>query len=107
MENIEYVCRHFKLMRENCDLDIDFTLRECFVHKREKATVYLNFDNDKNINVELEQKTLKEYIYCLLPKESGWFLSLSRECKLKGKSRSYKFENIVEFILRKDYTVAL
>ena len=107
MENIEYVCRHFKLMRENCDLDIDFTLRECFVHKREKATVYLNFDNDKNINDEPEQKTLKEYIYCLLPKESGWFLSLSRECKLKGKSRSYKFENIVEFILRKDYTVAL
>ena len=49
-------------MQENCDLDIDFILRDCFIHKREKATVYLNFDNDKNINVELEQDKLKNML---------------------------------------------
>ena len=84
-------------MWENRDLDIDFTLRECFVHKLEKTTVYLNFDNGKNINVQLEQEKLKEYIYCLLPKKSGWLLSSPREYKLTGKSIFYKFENIVEF----------
>ena len=83
MENIDHVCRHFKLMGENCDVNIYFTLRECFVHKREKATVYLNFENDTNINVELEEEKLKEYIYYLLPKKSGCFLSSSREYKLK------------------------
>ena len=88
-------------------MDIVFTLRECFVHKREKAIFYLNFDNDKNINAALEQEKLKEYIYCLLPIKLCWFLSLSRKYKVKGKSRSYKFEDIVEFILRKDHSVAL
>ena len=70
---------------------------QCFVHKLEKTTVYLNFDNGKNINVQLEQEKLKEYIYCLLPKKSGWLLSSPREYKLTGKSIFYKFENIVEF----------
>ena len=102
MENIDRVCRHFKL-----DLDIVFTLRECFVHKHERATFYLNFDNDKYINAALEQEKLKEYIYCLLLIKLGWFLSSSRKYKVKGKSRSYKFEDIVEFILRKDHSVAL
>ena len=94
-------------MRENCDLDINFILRDCFVHKREKATVYLNFDNDKNINIELEQEKLKEYVNYHLPIHSGWFLSSSREYKLKRKRRYRRFENIVEFILRKDYTVVV
>ena len=102
MENIDRVCWHFKL-----DLDIVFTLRECFAHKHERATFYLNFDNGKYINAALEQEKLKEYIYFLLPIKLGWFLSSSMKYKVKGKSRSYKFEDIVEFILRKDHSVAL
>ena len=84
MENMHQVCQHFKLMQKNCDLDINFTLGGCFVLKREE-TVYLNFDKHKNINVELEQEKLKEYIFCFLLKKSGWLLSLSQEYKLKGK----------------------
>ena len=84
MENMHQVCQHFKLMQKNCDLDINFTLGDCFVLKREE-TVYLNFDKHKNINVELEQEKLKEYIFCFLLKKSGWLLSLSKEYKLKGK----------------------
>ena len=71
-------------MQKNCDLDINFTLGGCFVLKREE-TVYLNFDKLKNINVELEQEKLKEYIFCFLLKKSGCLLSLSQEYKLKGK----------------------
>ena len=56
MENVELICLHFKLTRENCDLEISFTLRTCHKHKREKATIYLNFNDDKNINIRLERK---------------------------------------------------
>lgn len=83
MENIEHVCRHFKL--ENCDLEINFTLRDCLVHKCEKIIVYLNFDNDKNIDLELAREKLIKYVDWLLPKHSRWFFSSSREYKLKRK----------------------
>ena len=92
---------------ENIECVYCFILRDFFEHKREKATVYLNFDNDKNINIELEQDKLKEYVNYHLPIHSGWFLSSSREYKLKRKRRYRRFENIVEFILRKDYTIVV
>ena len=31
--DIECVCRQFKLLRENCDLEIDFRLKHCYVYK--------------------------------------------------------------------------
>ena len=42
-----------------------------------------------------------------MPIHSGWFLSSSREYKLKRQRRYRRFESIVEFILRKDYTVVV
>lgn len=69
-------------MQENCDLDINITLRDCLVHKREKVIVYLNSDDVKNIDVELAPEKLIQYVDCLLPKNSGWFFSSSRENKL-------------------------
>ena len=42
-------------MRENGNLDINFTSRDCFVHKREKFIVYLNFDDGNNNDIKIEQ----------------------------------------------------
>ena len=39
-------------MQENCDLKIEFRLRHCYVHKREKVSVFLKFDN-KSIDVKV------------------------------------------------------
>ena len=39
-------------MQENCDLKIEFRLRHCYVHKREKVFVFLNFGN-KSIDVKV------------------------------------------------------
>ena len=35
--NIEQVYRQFKFMGENCDLEIEFRLRHCYVQNREKV----------------------------------------------------------------------
>ena len=94
-------------MRENCDLDISFTSRDCFVHKREKVTVYLNFDDDKNIDINLEQEKLEEHIDSLLPRNSGWFFSSSRQYALERKRNCFKVKNIVEFISRRDHSVLM
>lgn len=50
--NIEQFCIHFKLLRENCDLEIEFHLKHCYVHKREKIIIYLSFDDGKNIDIK-------------------------------------------------------
>ena len=51
-------------MQENCALDINITLRDCLVHKREKVIVYLNSDDVKNIDVELAPEKLIQYVDC-------------------------------------------
>lgn len=75
--NIEQVCRHFKLLRENCDLEIEFQLKHCYVHKCEKTIIYLNFDDSKNINVKVEEDKIKECRDYLLLENSGWFFCSS------------------------------
>lgn len=72
-------------MRENGNLDINFTLRDFFVHKREKVIVYLNFDDGNNNDIKIEQEKLEEYVDSLLPRNSGWFFSSSRQCALEIK----------------------
>ena len=95
--NIEQFCRHFKLLRENCDLEIEFHLKHCYVHKRGKTIIYLSFDDGKNIDIKALEDKLKEYLDSLLIQNSGWFFSSSRQCL---NERSYfKFKNIVEFNL--------
>ena len=41
-------------MQENCDFDINLTLTIRHKDKREKTVIYLNFDNYKNIDINLE-----------------------------------------------------
>ena len=70
-------------MQENCDLEIQFYLKHCYVHKREKALIFLNFNNNKNIDIKTEGKKLKEYLNSLLIENLGWFLYLLDENILK------------------------
>ena len=80
---MENICQHFKRLRENCDLDINSILRTCHKHKREKATIYLTFDDDKNIDIKLERETFLEYVDQLLLRDSGLFVFPSfREYKI-------------------------
>ena len=55
--NIEQVCRHFKLLRENCDIEIEFRLKYCYIHKCEKVLAFLNFDDNKSINVKKKKSS--------------------------------------------------
>ena len=69
--NIEQVCRHFKHLRENCDLAIEFWLKYCNEKKPEKVLVFLIFDDKKNVSVKIEEEKLKEYLDSLLLENSG------------------------------------
>ena len=50
MEDVSAVCYQFKLLRENCHLNIDYSLIECFKYLIEKAAIYLNYDDEKNVD---------------------------------------------------------
>ena len=91
-------------MRENCDLDINLTLTTCHKDKREKATIYLNFDDDKNIDIKLEREKFVEYVDQLLLRDSSCFVVPSlREYKID--KRHLRFKNVVEFILRREQSI--
>lgn len=82
---------------------MDFTLTTCHKHKCEKATIYLNFDDDKNIDIMLERETFLEYVDQLLLRDSSWFVAPSfRENKID--KQHLRFEN-AEFVLRREHNI--
>ena len=42
-------CRYFKLMTENCDLNIEFSIHECLKHSIDKIIIFLNYDEGISI----------------------------------------------------------
>ena len=73
----------------------------CNKHKREKTIIYLNFDDDKNININLERKKFEEYVDQSSLKNTGWLVVPSfRKYEIEKKKRHFKFQNTVEFVLR-------
>lgn len=103
MVDVEIFCRHFKLLRENCDLEVSFSLSACHKHKREKAIIYLNFEDGKNIDIKLKREKLEEYVNNLLSKNSGWFVFPSFR-KYKTQRKRFRFQNTVEFVLKRDFS---
>ena len=87
-------------MRENCNLEIEFRLRHCYVHEPEKAFVFLNVHDNKNIDVKVEEEKLKEYLDSLLLENSGWFFTSSRRY-IKSKRSHF------EFIIRRDNSLSI
>ena len=87
-------------MRENCNIEIEFRLRHCYVHKRVKVFVFLNFHDNKNIDVKVEEEKLKEYLDSLLLENSGSFFTSSRRY-IKSKRSHFKF------IIRRDNSLSI
>ena len=74
MEDISTVCRQFKLLRENCHLNIDYSLIEHYKHLFEKAIVYLNYKDDKNIDIMAEREKFEGIVEDFLLKNIDWYL---------------------------------
>ena len=71
MEEVSTVCRQFKLLRENCHLNIDYRLIGCYKHSFEKVIVYLNSDDNKKIEVTTEREKLEDIVEDSLLKNFG------------------------------------
>ena len=77
-------------------------LIECYKHFYEKAIVYLNYDNDKNIHVKTEREKFEDIVEDSLLKCSGWYLVPSyTEYKVNPKQRWFDYSNVVEFVLKR------
>lgn len=86
MDDIKTVCCQFQLLRENCDLEITYSLITCYKHSREKAIVYLNFDDNSDIDIKVEREKFECIVDNLLLKNSRWYLVPSFiEYKIKAK----------------------
>ena len=106
MEDVEFFCCPFKLLQEIGDLDISFALSTCCKHERQKTIIYLNFDDDKNIDINSERKKFEEYVEQSSSKDGGWFAKpYFRKCKIEKERRHFKFENIVGFVLMRDFSI--
>ena len=72
MEDISTICCQFKLLRKNCHLKIGYSLIECYKHSFEKAVVYLNHDDDKNIVIMAERENFEDIVEDFSLKNFGW-----------------------------------
>ena len=41
MDEVGTICRQFQLLREKCDLNILYSIIECYKHSYEKAILFL------------------------------------------------------------------
>ena len=62
MEDISTACCQFKLLRDNCHLNIKYSLIECCIRWSEEAIVYWNYDDDKNIDVMTEREKFEDFV---------------------------------------------
>ena len=74
MEDVSTVCRQLKRLRENSHLNIDDSLIECYKYLFERVIVYLNYDDDKNIDVMTEREKFEDIVKDSLLKNFGWYL---------------------------------
>ena len=62
MKDVSAVCFQFKLLKENCHLNIEYSLIECYKHSIEMITVYLNYNNNKSIDVMNEKEKFENIV---------------------------------------------
>ena len=72
----------------------------------EKFIVFLNFHDNKNIDVNFEEEKLRMYLYSLLLENSGCFFTSSRHYIKNRKTHYFKFKNVVEFTIGRDYSLS-
>ena len=100
MEDVGTVCRQFKLLRENYHLNIDYSLIECYKHSLEKVIVYLNYDDNKNIDVMTEREKFEDIVEDSLLKHFGWYLVL-KYTEYKTNAKWFEYSNVVEVVLNR------
>ena len=62
MKDVSAVCFQFKLLKENCHLNIEYSLIECYKHSIEMITVYLNYNDNKSIDVMNEKEKFENIV---------------------------------------------
>ena len=62
MKDVSAVCFQFKLLKENCRLNIEYSLIECYKHSTEMITVYLNYNDNKSIDVMNEKEKFENIV---------------------------------------------
>ena len=92
MEEIGPVSRQFQILRENCDLNIQYSIIECYKHSFEKAIVYLNYDDDKNIDIMTEREKFEDIV------EDSWYL-IPTYTDYSVNTKWFNYSNVFEFVL--------
>ena len=100
MEELGTVYRQFQILRDNCDLNIQYSIIEYYKHSYEKAIVYLNYDGDKNIDDMTEREKFEDIVEGSLLKGSGWYLVPSY-IEYKVNRKWFDYSNVVEFVLKR------
>ena len=95
MDKVGVICRQLQILRENSHLEIQYSITECYEHSYEKVIVYLNYDDDKNIDIKTEREEFKDIIEDSLLKNSGWYLVPSYT-ENKTNKRWFDHNNLVE-----------
>ena len=101
MDDISTVCNQFKLLKENCHLNINYSLIECYKHSFQKAIVYyLNYNSDKNIDIMAEREKFEDIVQDFLLKNFGWYI-IPKYVQYKTNAKWFKYSLVVEFVLKR------
>ena len=98
MEEIGTVCCQFQILRENCDLNIQYSIIECFKHSFEKAIVYLS--NKKNIDIMTEREKFQDIPKNSLLKSSDWYF-VPTYAQYRVNAKWFDYSYFVKFVLKR------
>ena len=95
MDKIGAICCQFQILRGSSHLEIQYGIIECYKHYFEKVIVYLNYDDDKSIDVMTEREKFDDIVEDSLVKSSGWHLVPSHT-EYKTNAKWFYYSNVVE-----------
>ena len=85
---------------ENCHLNIDYSLIECYKHSFQKAIAYLNYDNDKNNDIMTEREKFEGIVEDFSLKIFGWYI-VPKYVEYKTNAKWFEYSYVVEFVLKR------
>ena len=74
-------------------------MTECYKHSFKKI-FYLNYNNDKNIDVKTERKKFEDIVENSLLKDFGWYLA-PKYIEYKTNAKWLQYDDVVEFKLKR------
>ena len=81
-------------------MNIDYSLIKYYKHSFEQVIIYLNYDNDKNIDVMTEREKFEDIVEDSLLKNFGWYL-VPKYTEYKANEKWFEYSNVVEFVIKK------